>query len=133
MTIINIFQWAVSKTRPKIRTEPERPPFPDRPGLYEDDIDRIAGETVARKYGERELGPPGPRLHWIATSGQDGQLLKGDARRQPTSTPQPGPAATPMKKPAVITAPAPKPRRRDLRKKIKTLRAEIRALEGKKK
>ena len=138
MRIVDIFNWAVSKTRPKIKLEPERPPFPDRPGLYEDDIDRIAGETIARKYGERETAPPGRRLHWIATNDATGQLLKGDARRQAAPISAPGPAAiagpASTKKPAaVITAPAPKPRRRDLRQRIKQLEGEIRALEGKKK
>jgi len=133
MRVVDIFNWAVSKTRPKIRTEPERPLFPDRPGLYEDDIDWIAGETITRKYGEREMAPPGRRLHWIATNDATGQLLKGDARRQAAPISAPGSAAGPAStkgSTVTITPSAPKPRRRDLREKIKTLRAEIRGLEA---
>lgn len=137
MTFVDIFKWAVGKARPKIRPEPEQPVFPDRPGLFEDDIHRIAQETIER-HGEREKAGPGPRVKQLFTNGPDGKLLKGDQRNQPTMTSSPGSAVAPgpasTKLPAVtIATPVPKHRRRDLRKKIKRLKRDIERLEVRKK
>ena len=120
------FAWIVSKSRPKIRLEPERPPF-GIPSVYEEDGRRIRTEHIDRKYGSRELAPPGRRLHWIATNDATGQLLKGDARRQAAPISAPGSAAGPASTKKTSKAAAVERRRR-----IRDLKAKIAALKGRK-
>jgi hypothetical protein len=127
MNPLKFFKTVVGRPGLKVRREREQPPFPDRPGLFEDDIHRIAQETIDRKYGTREPGPAGRRLRQVFTNDETGQLPKADARRQPARTPAAGSAA------ATIATPAPAPGRRDLQAKIRKLKADIRGLEGKKK
>jgi len=128
MTIIDVFKHLIQSNRPRLLIEAERPLYEDRPGFYAEDRDRVLEEHAGRKY-PFEKAPPGPRLLQLFTPGPDGQLAQSDARRQPAAAAGPAPTNKPV---ATIAAPAAKPKARDLRQRIKELKAEIQSLEGRK-
>jgi hypothetical protein len=78
---MNVFQEILAAVTKRPVTRPKMGAAVPKKG----NLDEAAGLAPLSLRSTRppiEFAPPGPKLRWLATNGPDGQLLKGDARRQ---------------------------------------------------